>query len=164
MSLLYFRKAAVEEAERLRKAAVEEAERHRKEVEEAERLRKAAVEEAERLRKAAAIEAVRQRKVDDHTEDIADLKAFFNTQCGLPKSASGRCSEALAVDHNIASVALMKLKSRSDFAAILSSIGLSADETTLVIQVTHPAVTHAAQSNIDLNSSHISYSGLTLLL
>ena len=89
----------------------------------------------------------RQSKLAELAEDIQDLKAFLNSQCGLPRATSGRCSEALAVDHNIASVALMKRKSRADFAAILSGIGLSADETALVIEVTHPAVTHVSQSN-----------------
>jgi formate-dependent nitrite reductase cytochrome c552 subunit len=96
---------------------------------------------------AATSQTDRQSKVAELAEDIQDLKAFLNSQCGLPKSTSGRCAEALVVDYNIASVALMKRKSRADFAAILSSIGLSADETALVIEVTHPAVTHASQSN-----------------
>jgi hypothetical protein len=82
----------------------------------------------------------RKRKVTELAEDILDLKAFLNTECGLTKAASDRYAEALAVDHDLGTVKLMKCEGERELAIILKSMGLSAKETGLILKVTHPSV------------------------
>ena len=104
--------------------------------------------------KKAAEEAERQRKITELAEDIQDLKAFLNTDCGLTKAASGRYAEALAVDHGLGTVVFMRCEGREELTMILKSVGLSDKETELVLKVTHPAVPPDSQGNLDPSASH----------
>ena len=104
--------------------------------------------------KKAAEEAERQRKITELAEDIQDLKAFLNTECGLTKAASGRCAEALAVDHGLGTVVFIRREGREELTMILKSIGLSDKETEVVLEVTHPAVPPDSQGNLDPSASH----------
>ena len=82
-------------------------------------------------------------------EDIADLKKFLS-DCGLSKAVSGRCAEALVVDHNLPTVAVMKRRGRTELTALLGSLRLSSDEVALVLDATHAASPAAlAQGLVD---------------
>ena len=94
-------------------------------------------------------------------EDIADLKKFLS-DCGLSRSVSGRCAEALVVDHNLPTVALMKRRSRTELTALLGSLRLSSDEVALVLDVTHEASPAALAQG--LVGSSVSCAIITLLL
>jgi hypothetical protein len=151
--ILHVMEAAAEEAEKQRKAAAEEAEKQRRvAAEEAEKQRKAAAEEAEKQWRVAAEETEKQRKIAEFSEDIADLKSFLNTSCGLTKAVSGRCAEVLVVDHDLGTAAKMKRKVRSELVIILSSIGLSTEDASMVLEVTHPAAQSPLQGNLYLNT------------
>ena len=69
------------------------------------------------------------------------MKKYLNETCGLSKALSGRLAEKLIVDKDLYTIIKIQTRPHDMFSAMLSELGISADDSTLVLRKTHLTAT-----------------------